>query len=492
VIEAKIGPRADPSEERLMCEFCRRGFIRGAGALGATGLFASPLLAQARRGDGGSAKLPARGEFTIVNAHVMTMDETLGDIAGGSVHVRNGEIFAVGNGLRGGGQRIDGTGMIVMPGLVETHWHMWNTLFRSFAGDKPEEGYFPTVARFGQQMNADDIFQSTRLAAAEAINSGMTFVHSWCHNVRSIAHAQADIRALAEVGIRARHSCGWAQGLPDTQSADQGPIESLARDWKSWSNDGLITLGMGWRGQVRAGPIKPEVYQPEFDNARKLGLPITVHVASARKAVNQIAPLYRAKLMGKDVQLVHALSASAAELDMIKESGAAVSVSPGSELRIGYGFAQIGDMLEKGIPLGISVDTAALTGSSNLFGALKLARDCENAKAESEFKMTARKALALGTIEGARSMGMDDRIGSLKPGKRADLIAISPNALNMAVVTDPAHLVLEATGPENIDTVVVDGRILKRGGKLAALDTRKVIAGARAALAGVRERTKWR
>jgi len=478
-----------------MCELCRRRFIRGAAALGvagAAGLFSSPLMAQPRRGDAPSSKLPARGEFTIANAHVMTMDGALGDIPGGSVHVRNGEIVAVGKDVKGGGQKIDGTGMIVMPGLVETHWHMWNTLYRSFSGDKPEEGYFPTVARFGQQMNADDVFQSTRLAAAEAINSGTTFVHSWCHNVRSTAHAEADIRALAEVGIRARHSCGWPQGLPDTQSADQGPIESLAKNWQSWSNEGLITLGMAWRGQFRAGPIKPEVYQPEVDNARKLGLPITVHVASSRKAVNQIEPLYNGKLLGKDVQLIHTLSASPAELDMIKTSGAAVSVSPGSELRIGYGYPQISEMQAKRIPLGISVDTSALVGSSNLFAVLKLARDCENAKAESEFKMTARKALELGTIEGARSMGLGDQIGSLAPGKRADLIAISPNALNMAVVTDPAHLVLEATGPENVDTVVVDGRILKRGGKLAALDTPKVVAGARAALAGVRERTKWR
>ena len=478
-----------------MCELCRRRFIRGAaalGAAGAAGLFSSPLMAQPRRGDAASSKLPARGEFTIANAYVMTMDGALGDIAGGSVHVRNGEIVAVGKDVKGGGQKIDGTGMIVMPGLIETHWHMWNTLYRSFSGDKPEEGYFPTVARFGQQMSADDIFQSTRLSAAEAINSGMTFVHSWCHNVRSTAHAEADVRALAEVGIRARHSCGWPQGLPDTQSADQGPIESLARDWKNWSNEGLVTLGMAWRGQFRAGPIKPEVYQPEFDNARKLGLPITVHVASSRKAVNQIGSLYKGKLMGKDVQLIHTLSASPAELDMIKETGAAVSVSPGSELRIGYGYPQTSEMLAKGIPLGISVDTSALVGSSNLFAVLKLARDCENAKAESEFKMPARKALELGTIEGARSMGLGDQIGSLAPGKRADLIAISPNALNMAVVTDPAHLVLEATGPENVDTVVVDGRILKRGGKLAALDTPKVVAGARAALAGVRERAKWR
>jgi 5-methylthioadenosine/S-adenosylhomocysteine deaminase len=148
--------------------------------------------------------------------------------------------------------------------------------------------------------------------------------------------------------------------------------------------------------------------------------------------------------------------------------------------------------LAKRIPIGISIDTSALTGSSNMFGVLKLARDSENARAESEFKLTARKTLELGTIEGARAMGIEDKVGSLKPGKRADLIMISPNALNMAVVADPAHLVLEATGPENIDTVVVDGRILKRGGKLVAVDTTEVIAGARTALAGIRERTKWR
>ena len=123
---------------------------------------------------------------------------------------------------------------------------------------------------------------------------------------------------------------------------------------------------------------------------------------------------------------------------------------------------------------------------------LKLARDSENAKVESEFKMTAHKALELGTIEGARSMGIGDIIGSLTPGKRADLITINPDTLNMAVVTDPAHVVLEATGPENVDTVAVDGRILKRGGKLVAVDASEVIAAARAALAGVRERTKWR
>jgi len=474
-----------------MCGLCsRRRFLRGTGALAATAAFGSPLMAQAPSAE---PRLPTREEFIIRNAYLMTMDADLGDIAGGAIHVRDGAIVAVGAEVAAPGARaVDGTGMIVMPGLVDTHWHMWNTLFRSFAGEKPEEGYFPTVARFGQQMTADDVFQSTRLSAAEAINSGMTFVHSWCHNVRSQAHAEADVRALAETGIRARHSCGWPQGLPDSERADQGPIESLAKNWKAWSADGLLTLGMAWRGQFRAGPIKPEVYQPEFDNARKLGLPITVHVASSSKLVNQIEPLHKANLLGKDVQLIHTLAASAAELDMMKESGCAVSVSPGSELRIGYGFPQTSELLARGIPLGISVDTDALVGASSLFAVLKLARMVENAKAGSEFKMSARRALELGTIEGARSMGLGDKIGSLKPGKRADLIMINTDALNMALITDPAHLVLECTEPENVDTVAVDGRVLKRGGKLVAIDAHKVVAEARVALAGVRERTKWR
>jgi len=473
-----------------MCDLCsRRSFIRGAGALAATTMLGSPLIAQGQT----DARLPAREEFVIRNAYLLTMDADLGDIARGAIHVKDGAILAVGAEVAAPGARaVDGTGMIVMPGLVDTHWHMWNTLFRSFAGEKQEEGYFPTVARFGQQMTADDVFQSTRLSAAEAINSGITFVHSWCHNVRSPAHAEADVRALAETGIRARHSCGWPQGLPDTESADQKPIESLAKNWSAWSPDGLLTLGIAWRGQFRAGPIKPEVYQPEFDNARKLGLPITVHVASSSKLVNQIEPLYKANLLGKDVQLIHTIAASPAELDMMKESGCAVSVSPGSELRIGFGFPQTSEMLARGIPLGISVDTEALVGSSNLFAVLKLARMVENAKAASEFKMSARRALELGTIEGARSMGLGDKIGSLKIGKRADLIMINTDALNMALMTDPAHLVLECTEPENVDTVVVDGRVLKRGGKLVAIDAHKVVAEARVALAGVRERTKWR
>ena len=115
------------------------------------------------------------------------------------------------------------------------------------------------------------------------------------------------------------------------------------------------------------------------------------------------------------------------------------------------------------------MDTSALIGGSSLFGVMRDVCDAENARTLNEFKLTARRVLELGTIEGARSMGIDQQVGSLKPGKRADIITVTTRALNMGGFADPAHLLIGSALPENVDTVVIDGRILKRDGKLTAL-----------------------
>jgi 5-methylthioadenosine/S-adenosylhomocysteine deaminase len=478
-----------------MSDIRRRQLLAGLGAIGTAGVMPSPLFAAGETAPAPhlAPTLPPRGELLIRKAYVMTMDPAAGDIPDGSVHIRNGRIIAVGKDIQAPAARvIDGVGTIVMPGLVDTHWHMWNTLYRSFSGDKASDGYFPTVGRFGQQMTADDMYQSTRLAAAEAINSGITTVHDWCHNARNRALAEGDIKALRESGLRGRFSYGWAQGLPDTQICNLADLESLHRDWKSVSPEGLITLGFGWRGKFRVSPIPPEIHRKEFETARQLGLPISVHVGNAHKAKGQIESQAKDGFLGPDVQIVHALSASPEEIQMVKDAGSTVSVSPGSELRIGFGFTLTSEFIAAGVPLGISVDSTSLSGTANLFSILKLARDVENAKSESEFKMTARRALEIGTIDGAHSMGLGDVTGSLSPGKRADVIVISTNSLNMGVFTDAAHMTLECTEPENVEMVIADGRILKSGGKLTTLSAPVVVREARAALEGVRKRTGWR
>src|SRR5262245_16339972 len=132
----------------------RRAFLGGALALGALGV--AGCASTASGGTGG--RLPARGEYMIRNGFVMTMEPGAADIPDGTVHVRDGRIVAVGAGVEApGAETIDARGMIVLPGLVETHWHMWNTLLRSMAGDRTEHGYFPTARQLGEQYRPDDV-----------------------------------------------------------------------------------------------------------------------------------------------------------------------------------------------------------------------------------------------------------------------------------------------------------------------------------------------
>jgi 5-methylthioadenosine/S-adenosylhomocysteine deaminase len=467
----------------------RRRFLGDMAALAATMLTRSGAPAAVKQK---SSALPARKEFVLRNGYVMTMDPELGDLPGGDVHIKNGVIVAVGKMLKAPAAAvIDGQHMIVLPGLVETHWHMWNTLLRSFAGEKPDRGYFPTTAAFGKIMAPEDMYHSARLAAAEALHSGITTVHDFCHNARSRAHAEADIRALQEAGLRARWSYGWPQGLADTEISNMADLEGLHRDWATFSNGGLISLGFAWRGMFRNTALPPEVYRPEFETARRLGLPISAHVGSSEEAKGQIAAHAKENLLGKDVQIVHAVSASAAEIEMLAKAGSPVSVSPGTETRIGYGFPKVSEFLAAGLRVGVSVDNTVLAGDASLFGLLKMIRNIENAKSHDEFKMSARRALELGTIEGARSLGIEDRVGSLTPGKRADVIMISTQHVNMGVLTDPAHMIIESAQAENVDTVLVDGRLLKRGGRLTGVSIDRILEDAESSLDAMRKRANW-
>ena len=464
----------------------RREFLGSVAALGALGLPGCASLA-------GAGGLPGRGEIVIRNAYVMTMDAKLGDLSDADVHVRDGAIAAVGRNIEAAGAlAIDGRGMIVLPGLVETHWHMWNTLLRSMSGDKREHGYFPTALNLGKAYLPSDMYQGTRLAAAEALNGGITFVHDWCHNIRSPQYAEEDLRALRESGIRARFSYGAAQGHPADQTIDLADLDRLWRSWAAYSNGGLLSLGLAWRGVSTGatGGVSAAAYRQDFDAARRLGLPISVH-ANNRKGSDAIALLAREKFLGRDVQVIHATWVSSEEIRALADNGCPVSLSPYTELRIGFGFPPTSEFLAAGIPVGLSVDTTALSGSADMFAIMKAIQNIENGRALNEFKLPARRVLELATIEGARSMGMGERIGSLAPGKRADLIMVNTRDVNLAVFSDPAHLLVEAAQPSNVDTVLVDGRILKRGGRLTVIDTRSIASDASAALAAVRKRAGW-
>jgi 5-methylthioadenosine/S-adenosylhomocysteine deaminase len=155
-------------------------------------------------------------EFLVHGGYVLTMDPALGDLAGGDVHVRDGAIVAVGPGLDPDCPRIDAAGTVVMPGLVDTHWHLWTTLFRSMSSSSPETAYFALNVANGLRCRPDDLYHGVRLGLVDAVNTGITTVHDWAHNLRSPEHADAMLAAHREIGLRGRFSYGTGQATRPT------------------------------------------------------------------------------------------------------------------------------------------------------------------------------------------------------------------------------------------------------------------------------------
>jgi cytosine/adenosine deaminase-related metal-dependent hydrolase len=442
---------------------------------------------------GPPAALPPPAALVIRGGYVLTMDPAAGDLPAADVHIADGQIAAVGPGLAvpPGTAELDAAGMIIAPGLVDTHWHMWNTLLRSMSADPSGPGYFKVMIGGGRAYGPGDIYAGTRLACAEAISSGITTVHDWCHNVRGPGYAEAGVRALAEAGLRARFSYGVPAGHPNDQAMDTGGLERLHRDWDACSAGGRLSLGMAWRGPGGSNPavrVPEPVYRREIEAARALGIPVTVHASGPRTAQGQIAVLAAGGLLGPDLQVVHANCATGDEVAALAATGTQVSISPHSELLIGYGLPRTAELLAAGIGIGLSVDSTVLTGNADMFSIMKVTQGIVNALAGAEFAMTHRQALSLGTIEGARSLGLGEVTGSLTPGKRADVICVSTSEPNLGVLTDPAHMLVTAAQPANVDTVIVDGRVLKQAGALTTTDLAQVRNDARRALAGVRAR----
>ncbi|HZF29501.1 MAG TPA: amidohydrolase family protein, partial [Gammaproteobacteria bacterium] len=312
-----------------------------------------------------------------------------------------------------------------------------------------------------------------------------TFVHDWCHNVRSPEYAAADLKALGESGLRARFSYGTPTGASNDAPIDVEDLRRLRGRWDEHSSGGRITLGLAWRGAASEASLR------DYSVAKELGLPISVHANNFQSSAGGIAALAARKLLGPDVQVIHAVWTTPEEIDALASSGASVSVSPYTELRIGFGFPTPAAFLAAGIPVGLSVDTPALSGNADMFAIMKAVQNIENGRALDEAKLTARRVLELATIGGARSMGLDREIGSLVPGKRADLIMVNTRQVNMGYITEPAHLLVEAAQPANVDTVVVDGRILKRGGALTAVEVGPILDEAAESYQSLRKKANW-
>jgi 5-methylthioadenosine/S-adenosylhomocysteine deaminase len=479
----------------------RRTMLKGAAALGAVAAAATPGGAQqagppARTAAGPAAPLPGRGSFVIRGATVLTMDPSLGDFAPGELRVNDGVIVAVGRAVDAtGAEVIDGGSMICMPGFVDTHWHLWTSLFRPFVrSDVGAFGYFPVTSRLGVHLTAEDSYRSVRLGIAEALNGGVTTVHNWAHNVRGPQHADAELAAMRDTGIRGRFAYGPAQGMPDDRPMDMTDVARVKRDWLP--GNGLLTLGICSRnvgalnvgGSGARGVVTIDMLRQDWGGARALGLPITMHTSGA----SPIMALEQAGLLGSDVQLVHPLLTTPEERAILKMRDVRYSTSPTGEARrpSSVGVIQLAELLEAGIKVSLSTDHTT-NYTCDPFGALRLLFALHQHRIGAKVPLTMKRLVQLATLDGAVDLGLAGRTGSLTPGKRADLILVRTTDINMTPAGDPYEALVSLAQPRNIDTVIVDGRILRRGGAFTALDHAAVVREAREAALAVRVRAGW-
>ncbi|MDQ4055554.1 MAG: amidohydrolase family protein [Actinomycetota bacterium] len=409
------------------------------------------------------------------------MDPQLGDLPDGDVHIRDGAIVAVGHRLRVNAPRIDGGGMVAMPGLVDTHWHLWASLYRSMSSSSPETAYFALNVRNGVRCLPGDLFHGARLGLVDALNTGITTVHDWAHNLRSPEHADGNLGAHREVGLRGRFSYGTPQGHPGTELVD---LDDLARVQSEWFDAGrlpLMHLGLAGRPP---GLVGEAVFRPEYDAARAMGLPVSYHANSTRAhgALGMIRQLGEQSMLTPDTQLIHALYTTEQERATVRETGASVSISPWSEMLIGYGVTPVHEMEESGMLLALSVDTLPLTGTADLWSVVRLTTSLLRGQAEQELAVGTRRILEMATIDAAQSLGLGDVVGSLTPGKRADVILVRAGDVATAPLTDVPNMLALAAGAENVDTVIVDGRVRKRHGELLDIDAARVARETEAAL----------
>ena len=315
---------------------------------------------------------------------------------------------------------IDGRGLICMPGFVDTHWHLWISMLRPFVrSDIGELSVFPVSTRLGQHMTPRDAYVSVRLGIAEALSAGVTTVHNWAHNTRSPEHADAELSAMRDAGIRGRFAYGPAQGMPDDQPMD---LEGLARIKRTWTpGDGMLTLGIcsrnvggGSIGGGARGFLSTDMAKEDWDGARALGLPITLHTSGP----SPIKALEDAGLLGPDVQLVHPLLTTPEERAILKTRGVSYSIAPVPESRraSNLGVVQLGELLEAGVRVSLSTDHTS-NYKCDPFGAMRVLFALHQHRLHNKPPVSLKRLVQLATLDGAVDLGLAEQDWIADPGQ---------------------------------------------------------------------------
>ena len=416
-------------------------------------------------------------DLLIHNALVLTLEPGAAPLACGFVSIRGSRIAEVGRAdnpedLPPARERLDALGGLVMPGLVNTHTHAPMVWFRGLADDLPLETwlhdvFFPAEAGW---LNPDRVYEGTRLAAAEMIRGGITTAGD------SYFYESEARRALHESGLRAVAAQGVvdfpAPGVPDPRDN----LRVAARFLESGAEfPERLTSTIFCHSLYTCGP---DTLQGGKEMTRRRGLRFFLHLSETQEEVADIrrrtglAPVNYLDSLGLLDELtvaVHAVWLSPEEQDLLAARGVKVSHCPESNLKLAAGVAPIPELLARGVVVGLGTDGAASNNNLDMWGEMSLAARLHKVWRRDPTLVSAYQAVAMATREGARVLGLEHKIGTITPGKEADLIVVDLNQPHLTPLFDPySHLVYAARAAD-VRHVMVAGRRLLKDGELLTI-----------------------
>ncbi|WP_226470319.1 amidohydrolase family protein [Luteimonas panaciterrae] len=408
----------------------------------------------------------AQGSRILVrNAElVLTMDPQLGQGELGSLEkadvlLEDGRIVQVGKKLPASGATvIDASGKIVMPGFVDTHTHLWQSMIRDCGTDQTVVGWLSACMRdVGPRMTPEQTYAAVRLSIFDAITTGVTTVTDWSHAFNA-GFANADLRALTDSGLR----FVFAYCFDPAQEGNIRRVKQEVIDHNPLAHLQLCGIARSGNEAVLAGMVRL---------ADELGVDTNVHLHEniADRQNGQIASLEQAGAIKSNLMVNHAIHLTDEEITLLASRGVRVAHCPLSNMRLASGVIRMPELLQAGIKIGLGLD-GGTNDTTDMFNLMRAAVGLQRAsRLSATTPPTVAQVLRMATLGGAEVLGLEHEIGSLTPGKRADLIVIDPEAANFAPKVDwPSQIVFNGQ-PRNVETVIVGGRLLKARGKVLGI-----------------------
>jgi cytosine/adenosine deaminase-related metal-dependent hydrolase len=433
-------------------------FTRGAVAAGA-----NPTLERLK-----SAEPDPAHRVLLKGGVVLSLDPQVGDFANGDVLVEE-KILAVGRNLSTAALVVDAAGMIIMPGFVDTHHHQYETILRGILADgvlgspgdgkKTYQGVIQGV--FTPVYQPEDAYISEIVASLNQLNAGVTTTVDTSQVSHTPAHSDACIAGLKESGRRAVYT--YSPGLGP---GSQYPKDLLRLQSQYFSStDQLLTL------ELNAAPNAQN-----WALARQAGVPIICHIVGDRSG--SFEAIGKAGLMGPDNEYIHCTQLNETHWKMIADTGGKISIAPAIEMQMRHGMPPLQTSLDHGIQPSLSVDvecnmTADMFTVMRTTFTLQRALVNERSLAGEEnlpSLLGCRDVIEMATIAGARAAHLDHKIGTLSPGKEADIIMLAADRINVFPLNNVPGTVVTLMDTSNVDTVFVAGKVVKWQGKLVGVD----------------------